>query len=105
MRYLPWLACAAVGAVVIPAIASGEQRVPGTIRVVDFGFTNPATGETGVTINAGETVTFSYPEGFSAHNVVFETAAPTSCTQTAGDGSGTIPPLPANPSGAGWAGS
>ncbi len=47
---------------------------------------------------------FSYPSGFSTHNVVFTGAAPASCTQTAGADSGAVPPLPATPTGQGWAG-
>ena len=39
------------------------SAAPGTITVVDFGFENAATGENTVTINAGETVSFSYPTG------------------------------------------
>lgn len=100
-RYLPWLACVAMGGVAVPAIATGsEQPAPGQIRVVDFGFENPATGESLLTINAGETVTFSYPEGGSSHNVDFLTTAPTTWAQTAG----AVPPLPAFPSPPGWAG-
>lgn len=104
-RYLPWLACVAMGGVAVPAIATGsEQPAPGQIRVVDFGFENPATGESLVTINAGETVTFSYPEGGSSHNVDFLTIAPTTWAQTAGAVAGAVPPLPAFPSPPGWAG-
>ena len=43
-RYLPWLACAAVAAVGVPALASGESARSGTIIVVDFAFENPADG-------------------------------------------------------------
>ena len=69
----------------------------------DFGFNNPATDDNTVTINAGETVTFSYPQGGNAHNVDFDTA-PTSCTQTAGDVSGPVPPVPSFPTPrGGWA--
>ena len=62
LRHLPWVAIAAA-AIAIPALAEGApERAPGTIRVVDFAFENPATGDNTVTINAGETVTFTYPE-------------------------------------------
>ncbi len=101
-RYLPWLACAVVAAVGVPALASGApQRAPGTINAYDFGFNNPATGDSTVTINAGETVSFSYPTGGNAHNVDFDDVAPTSCTQTAGDDIGPVPPLPGFPDSAG----
>src|SRR5690349_17812425 len=110
-RYLPWLACFAVGGIGVPAFASaagspgsGAAAVPGTIMVVDFGFENPATQDSTVTINAGETVTFSYPNGGSFHNVDFADAVPTSCTQNTGTVVGPVPPLPNFPSPAGWAG-
>jgi hypothetical protein len=64
----------------------------------------PRDGESLVTINAGETVTFSYPEGASSHNVDFLTIAPTTWAQTAGAVAGAVPPLPAFPSPPGWAG-
>ena len=70
--YLPWLACLAIGAIAVPALASGEERAPGVINAVDFDFVNPATGDSTVRINRGETVTFSYPEGSSFHNVDFQ---------------------------------
>jgi plastocyanin len=60
--------------------------------IVDFGFQNPATGGNTVTILAGETVSFSYPEGRNYHNVVFADVRPSSCT----------PELPDAPSEAGW---
>ncbi|HEX6022931.1 MAG TPA: hypothetical protein VFZ00_13105, partial [Solirubrobacter sp.] len=98
------MACAAVAAVGVPALASGESRAPGFIEARDFEFVNPATGETTVTILAGETVTFSYPDGGNFHNVDFPANEPTSCTQTAGPVVGAVPPLPTFPSPEGWAG-
>ena len=111
-RYLPWLVCTAVAAVGIPAFAYGDpasrgsdSQAPGFIDAVDFEFVNPATPGSDVTIDAGETVTFGYPSGSSFHNVRFSGASPTSCTQTAGSGSGgPVPPLPAVPQGVGWSG-
>ena len=45
LRHLPWIAIAAA-AVAIPALAQGApERAPGTIRVVDFEFENPATDD------------------------------------------------------------
>jgi plastocyanin len=76
----------------------------GTIRAVDFGFENPATGGTSLTITAGQRVTFSYPDGVSFHNVSFSDLQPTSCTQTSGSVAGAVPPLPAIPLSEGWAG-
>ncbi len=76
----------------------------GTLIAADFEFVNPATGDSTVTIDAGESVTFSYPEGSNFHNVVFGAAVPTSCVQTAGTVVGPVPPLPAFPAGEGWAG-
>ena len=73
--------------VAIPALASADPQAPGTIQAYDFGFTNPATSDSTVTINAGETVSFSYPNGNNSHNVVFEAGEPDSCT----------PALPADP--------
>ena len=78
--------------VAIPALASADPRAPGSIEAYDFGFNNPATGGSVVTINAGETVSFSYPEGNNAHNVVFDDGQPATCT----------PSLPDVPSPSGW---
>jgi len=82
------------------ALAAG----PGQIVASDFQFTNPAIGENTVTIDAGSTVTFSYPSGGSFHSVEFTDDQPTSCTQTAGPVLGAVPPLPTFPAGEGWAG-
>src|SRR5262249_11903801 len=76
----------------------------GTIFAIDFGFEGP-TGDATVTIAAGGTVTFAYPNGGSFHNIVFSDAQPTSCTQTAGSNVGAVPPLRATPEPSGWAGS
>src|SRR5262249_25595727 len=64
------------------------------INAFDFGFENPATHTNTVTIVAGQSVTFAYPAGANAHNVDFDTAQPTSCTQTSGSSLGVVPPLP-----------
>jgi plastocyanin len=94
---------AAVALVPAAAIAEAPPLI-GAIKAVDFDWTNPAGGGNEVVIAPGGTVEFSYPSGGNAHNVVFEGAAPTSCTQTAGPGSGGVPPLPGVPTAAGWAG-
>src|SRR5829696_3361739 len=104
LRHLTWMAMVAA-AVVIPTFAHGApERAPGNIQAFDLGFRNPQTDENTVTINVGEIVTFSYPEGGNFHNVNFIDNPPTSCTQTAGPNSGPVPPLPRDPSGVGWAG-
>ncbi len=76
----------------------------GVIRAFDFGFENPATGENSLTIAAGQSVTFAYPDGGNFHNVSFVGNQPTSCTQTSGPVLGPVPPLPTFPATAGWAG-
>ncbi|HEY7289537.1 MAG TPA: IPT/TIG domain-containing protein [Vicinamibacterales bacterium] len=74
------------------------------INAFDFGFENPATHANTVTILAGQSVVFAYPTGLSAHNVDFDEALPTSCTQTGGAVLGLVPPLPSSPEGSGWTG-
>jgi PKD repeat protein len=114
-RRTPWLAAGLTAlALVAPAAASAA---PGAIKAADdpnFGslFTdasqiNPLDNT--VTVNPGEKVTFSYPDGTSAHNVAFNDIGPqpTNCVQTAA-GPGlpitTAPPLPSFGQPAGWAG-
>jgi plastocyanin len=75
-----------------------------TINAFDFGFEDPTTHTNTVTIVAGQSVVFAYPAGASAHNVDFDEALPTSCTQTGGPNLGPVPPLPALPNGPGWTG-
>src|SRR5262249_42097177 len=75
-----------------------------SIQAYDFGFQDPSTGDTTVTIAAGGTASFSDPSGNSAHNVDFTDGDPTSCTQTAGPVLGPVPPLPAFTLPKGWAG-
>ena len=90
-----WIALAAAMAAVIciPAFAHGDPaRAPGSIVAYDFGFENPAGGGSSVTINRGETVTFSYPSGGNFHNVVFDSGGPSACN----------PALPQFPQGVGW---
>jgi plastocyanin len=77
-----------------------------SIEAYDFGFQDPSNpGATTVTIAAGGTVAFGYPSGSSFHNVDFDTAQPTSCTQTSGDmPPGSVPPLPAVQTMPAWSG-
>lgn len=91
--------------VLAPASAVAEAPPPsGAIDAVDLAFVNPATGQNKVVIAPGGTVDFAYPSGGTTHNVAFAGAAPSACTQTAGTDSGAVPPLPAVPTAAGWAG-
>src|SRR5687768_2679807 len=104
-RHLTWLAML-VAAIAIPALATGEPRAPGAIRaaVDENRFQNEADPDSSsVTIFAGETVTFRYPEGGNFHNVDFLTIEPTTCTLTTGL-PGNVPPLPSAPSPAPWSG-
>ncbi len=128
-RRLPWMAgvLAAVFAC-LPAVAAGmpvdagahlKAAPPLTASVItyDFGFRDATKTEsdptaTTVTIAPGGTVSFSYPEGSSSHNVVFGNgdtgtpgAQPTSCVQTAGVAITAAPPLPGFAEPPGWAGS
>jgi plastocyanin len=62
------------------------------------------TGGSSVHIDPGGVVSFSYPSGFSTHNVDFGATPATSCAQTAPT-AGSGQPMPATPSSSGWAGS
>ena len=110
-RYLTLLAVV-VAALALPASAGAA---PGSIIAQDhevFGFiwtdasqSNPQ--DNSVTVNPGETVTFSYPTGTSVHNVAFNATGPqpASCAQTLPTPTAPgNPPLPAGPSLPGWAG-
>jgi plastocyanin len=90
---------------VVAAVPAVDAAAPDTASITakDFSWDN-GSGESTVTIAMGGTVSFGYPSGSSFHNVDFSSATPTSCTQTAGTNVGPVPPLPAVPSGAGWAG-
>jgi plastocyanin len=101
------LAAVAAGAALALAVASSGAAAPDTasIEAYDYGFKDPDTNLNSTTVAMGGTVAFSYPAGgTSSHNIVFDTSQPSSCTQTAGADVGPVPPLPAAPSGAGWAG-
>jgi plastocyanin len=85
----------AAGAGLAFAVATAEADEPTSASITakdPYSFDNGAGGNT-VSIAAGGTVTFSYPTGVSAHNVVFDTAQPTSCTG-----------MPTSPSPSGWTG-
>ena len=118
-QYLPWLACVAMLAAGVPALASGEERAP---RAVDAAFDvhdnsfDDAAGGAGdhmVSITTGGTVTFKYANdgtNASVHNADFSTGpAPATCKQTAaGPGYELDPddksPLPSSVQGTGWEG-
>jgi plastocyanin len=89
------LAALAAGAGLAVAVASAgaEEPMTASITAKDSYFDNGSGGST-VSIAQGGTVTFSYPSGLSAHNVVFDTAQPTSCQD--------MPPDATPP---GWSGS
>jgi hypothetical protein len=107
-RYLPLLFAAIAGAIaVIPGLADGG--VPpssASFTASDFQWRLTDGSGTEATIAPGGTVTFSYPAGSSTHNADFGSGVqPTSCTQTAGGSSGSVPPLPHTPTEPGWSGS
>jgi plastocyanin len=89
---------------VLPGLAAGDPANTGTFTAVDYAW-NAAGGGHTVTIAQGGTVSFSYPSGASVHNAAFDSAQPTSCTQTAGSSTGKVPPLPNPAAGPGWSGS
>jgi plastocyanin len=70
----------------IPLAAAVLVSAPADVVATDYAFSPP------VTVNAGETVTFSYPTGISRHNVAFSTGTPTACA----------PALPERPVRAPW---
>jgi len=96
----------AAGAGAAFAVAAPGAGAPSTasFTAVDNSWLTSGGGDT-ATIAVGGTVTFGYPSGITAHNVDFDMTQPSSCTQSAGSSSGNVPPLPANPTGEGWAGS
>jgi plastocyanin len=98
---------AAAGAV--PALARGDAARPAdaSFVVFDDGFRDGAQADPNdntVEIAPGGTVGFAYPSGASSHNVVFDTAQPSSCVQLAGVVNTAAPPLPAFAQPAAWSG-
>jgi PKD repeat protein len=102
--------------IVALALPASAAAAPGSVIAVDhedFGqlFMDSSQADprdNTVNILSGETVTFSYPAGTSAHNVDFTPLSlkPSTCVQTAGImvPSLPIPPLPPFAQGPGWAG-
>src|SRR3954453_8448103 len=108
-KYLPWVACAVLATIAVPAIAHGAGDDPATAAIVvtDGGFRGASSSDpadNSVTVVPGGKVTFSYPSGNGMHNVAFVGKQPTSCRQTAGTNWGAGPPLPWYTQGPGWAG-
>jgi plastocyanin len=96
-----------VAVAVLPGLAGGEVP-PSSASFTAEDFRWHLTGGSGteVTIAPGGVVTFSYPSGSSTHNADFgSVAVPSSCTQTEGASSGSVPPLPHEPTKSGWSGS
>jgi plastocyanin len=121
MRYLPWMAGAAIALIGAPALAAGADP-PATASIVAFdgatgakvqGFRDAAQSDPAdntVEITTGGTVTFSFPtgNGTNFHNVDFKTAPkPASCKQTKfvpPNPELAVPPLPTYAQGVGWEG-
>ena len=123
-KVLPWMACALVALVFVPALALGDPHASdqteadGTFLTYDNGFYEagqPSTDSV-VNIQPGERVTFRSPIGGEpqnqgVHNVDFfeDSPQPTACIQTvAGPGSepdtNDDPPLPDSVQSPGWEG-
>src|SRR5688572_23616001 len=99
------MACAAVAATALPALAWGQDPPSSaSIVVTDYAFRDAAGEDSTVEIAAGGTVNFTSPSGNTRHNVQFISKQPASCTQTAGDVWTPSPPLPWYMQGPGWAG-
>jgi plastocyanin len=100
-------ALAAIAAVaVVPGLAAGSAPSSASFTAYDFGWSaNGNVKSTRLTVAQGATVTFSYPTGINSHNADFgKGPKPSDCTQTAGPASGSVPPLPRQPTKPGWSG-
>src|SRR4051794_38056448 len=96
---------ALIALVGVPALASGQGSAPAPgidaqVEAFDFGFHEVGQPETDNVVNIplGGTVEFSYPDGGSVHNVVFDQEGP-SCQQTEASSGFPLssgPPLPEN---------
>jgi plastocyanin len=96
-----------VAVAVLPPLAAGlSQPSTASFTARDFAWDVSGSNSTQVTIAQGGTVSFSYPAGASQHNADFGSGLqPSSCTQTAGATSGSVPPVPHAPTAPGWSGS
>ena len=116
-RYLPWLACAAVAAVGVPAFASGEPSPSGTpARAGDHAVERLPVREPGDDDEHGHDLRrrdrhVQLPGRRQLHNVAFGRQAhrPARSRPRArrppGDNIGAVPPLPPFPTPSDWAGS
>jgi plastocyanin len=98
-----------VAAVGFPTLARGEatSSVSASVVAYDNGFRDGSQSDPAdstVEIAPGATVSFGYPTGGSSHNVVFDAAQPSSCTQSTGVVITAAPPLPGFAEPAGWSG-
>jgi plastocyanin len=103
---LPTVGALGAAIAVLPSLAAGSSPpTTASFKAFDFGWSANGGTATKATIAQGGTVTFSYPSGISEHNADFgKGPKPSSCAQTAGPSSGSVPPLPRSPTGAGWTG-
>ncbi len=98
------VAVAAVGATT-HAYGAGPQAEAEFTAADDLNWHSSVDGSNTVTIDPGGTVTFSYPDGASFHNVNFDGDVQPVCTQTAPTSSAPgAPPMPPFPSPHGWSG-
>lgn len=104
--FLPIAGALGAAIAVLPALAAGSSLPStGSMTAFDYGWSANGGSAKELTIAQGGTVTFSYPSGLNQHNADFGGGPhPTSCTQTAGLNSGSVPPLPHQPTIPGWSG-
>jgi plastocyanin len=105
-RYLVLAGLLGSAVAVLPGLAAGDTAAPSaSFTAVDFAWQANGGPGSQVTIQPGQTVSFAYPSGASMHNADFGSSpAPSVCTQTAGASSGSVPPLPNQPTSPGWSG-
>ncbi len=110
-RYVPLIAVAGIGALVLGGPAESQTTAPPSIvgSPIANVWNTADGGVADVKIQAGGRVDFSYvgatPPSTRRHNVRFTAAQPTSCTLTTGTPStGPEPPLPNPASNQPWAG-
>jgi plastocyanin len=103
---VPLVVLAGIGALLLGGTAQSQTPAANIVAVDDpsIRWTEGGTGSPNVTVAAGASVGFSYPSGFTKHNVVFTDVQPAACTQTAPAPSGAVPPLPSSGTAPGWSG-
>ena len=103
--YVSWVLAAGIGGLLIGAPAHGQGSPAAAIVAVDIAFRTAGGAPAAVTVAPGSAVSFAYPSGNSAHNVVFTGPQPSSCRLVQPPGSSlSAAPLPATPSAPGWQG-